>query len=74
LKKSFICARIVETFLDPLYNTKVLQSDQWNLNKRQNIAEILNRVVLLCKQTGLIDLAKKGENTLKKYSDSKAIR
>jgi len=44
------------------------------LEHEENIAKILNRVVLLCKQSGLIDLAKKGENTLKKYSGSKDIR
>jgi len=40
-KKYFVCAKIVETYLDPLYNPEVALSDQLNLNKRQNIAEIL---------------------------------
>lgn len=40
----------------------------------ENIAKVLNRIVSLCKQSGLKDLAKKGEHTLRKYSNSKKLR
>ncbi|MFX1496693.1 MAG: hypothetical protein ACFFBH_04120 [Promethearchaeota archaeon] len=40
----------------------------------ENIAKILNRVVTLSKQSGLIDLAKKGEHALRKYYKSKRLR
>lgn len=38
-KKYMVCGKIVETFLDPLYNSKVTYADQWNLEKRQEIAQ-----------------------------------
>jgi len=44
------------------------------LEHEENIAKVLDRFVSLCKQTGLIDLAKKGERTLKNYSKLKNIR
>ncbi|MFW9770809.1 MAG: hypothetical protein ACFFFB_05320 [Candidatus Heimdallarchaeota archaeon] len=37
----------------------------------ENIAKILDRVISFCKQSGFIDLAQKGEYTLRKYSNSK---
>jgi len=40
----------------------------------ENIAKILNRVVSLCKENGLRDLAEKGEKVLKNYSKSKELR
>ncbi len=38
-KKYMVCGKIVETFLDPFYNSKVPQSEQWELEKRQDIAQ-----------------------------------
>jgi hypothetical protein len=43
------------------------------VNHEENIAKILNRVVTLCKQTGLSELAKKGEDVLKNYQKSKEL-
>jgi hypothetical protein len=37
----------------------------------ENIAKILGRVISLCKQTDLTDLAKKGEQVLKTYEKAK---
>lgn len=39
-KKYMVSGKVVETFLDPLYNSKVPYSDQWDLTKRQDIASI----------------------------------
>ncbi|MFX0058558.1 MAG: hypothetical protein ACFE85_00170 [Candidatus Hodarchaeota archaeon] len=44
------------------------------LKHEENIAKILNRVVSLCKQTGLSELAKKGEDVLKNYDKLKKLR
>lgn len=44
------------------------------LKHEENIAKVLDRIVSLCKQTGLTDLAKKGEQILKYYSKSKNLR
>lgn len=44
------------------------------LKHEENIAKILNRVVSLCKQTDLTDLAKKGEQVLKNYDKAKTLR
>ncbi len=38
-KKYMVCGKIVETFFDPLYNSKVSFADQWNLDKRQEMAQ-----------------------------------
>jgi hypothetical protein len=35
----------------------------------ENIANILNRVISLCKKTGYLDVAKKGEKILKNYDN-----
>ena len=40
----------------------------------ENIAELLNKVVLMCKKTGLSDLATKCDKILKNYQKSKIIR
>jgi len=40
----------------------------------ENIAKILGRVISLCNQTDLTDLAKKGEQVLKTYENAKKIR
>lgn len=40
----------------------------------ENIAELLNKVVLMCKQTGLAELATKCDKILKNYQKSKIIR
>ena len=40
----------------------------------ENIAKILDRVISLCKQTDLTDLAKKGEQVLKTYENAKKLR
>ena len=40
----------------------------------ENIAELLNKVVLMCKQTGLSDLATKCDKILKNYQKSTVIR
>ncbi|MFX0026434.1 MAG: hypothetical protein ACFE8M_08450 [Candidatus Hermodarchaeota archaeon] len=44
------------------------------LKHEENIAKVLDRIVSLCKQTGLTDLAEKGEQVLKYYSKSKKLR
>lgn len=44
------------------------------LKHEENIAKILGRVVSLCKQTDLTDLAKKGEHVLKNYDKAKTLR
>lgn len=38
-KKYMVCGKIVESFFDPLYNPKISYEDQWNLEKRQEIAQ-----------------------------------
>ncbi len=40
-KKYWVCGKVVETFLDPEYNSKVLYSEQWDLEKRQSIAQTI---------------------------------
>jgi len=40
----------------------------------ENIAKILDRVVSLCKKSELTDLAKKGEQVLKAYENTKKLR
>jgi hypothetical protein len=44
------------------------------IKHEENIAKILGRVISLCKQTDLTDLAKKGEQVLKTYENAKKIR
>jgi hypothetical protein len=44
------------------------------LKREENIAKILGRIVSLCKQTDLTDLAKKGEKVLKNYDKAKTLR
>jgi hypothetical protein len=44
------------------------------LKHEENIAKILNRVVSLCKQTGLIELANKGEEVLNNYNKVKELQ
>lgn len=41
-KKYMVSGKVVETFLDPLYNSKVPYADQWDLKKRQDIASIFH--------------------------------
>ena len=45
-----------------------------SLSHEENIVKILDRVVSLCKQSNLTDLAKKGEHVLKTYENAKKIR
>ena len=40
-KKYWICGKVVETFLDPAYNSKVSFSEMWELKKRQAAAQII---------------------------------
>jgi len=40
-KKFFVCGKIVETFLDPAYNSSVSYSDQADLLERQRIANVI---------------------------------
>jgi hypothetical protein len=40
----------------------------------KNIAKILDRVISLCKQSNLTDLAKKGEEVLKTYENANKLR
>jgi len=40
----------------------------------ENIAQILDRVVSLCKKNGFFELAEKGESTLKKFNRAKKMR
>lgn len=40
----------------------------------ENIAELLSKVVLMCKQTGLQELATKCDKILKNYQKSKIVR
>jgi hypothetical protein len=44
------------------------------IKHEENIAKILGRVISLCKQTELTDLAKKGEQVLKAYESAKKFR
>ena len=44
------------------------------IKHEKNIAKILGRVISLCKQTELTDLAKKGEQVLKAYENTKKMR
>ncbi len=44
------------------------------LKHEENIAKIIGRIVSLCKQTDLTDLAKKGEQVLKNYDKTKTLR
>lgn len=44
------------------------------LKHEENIAKILGRIVSLCKQTDLADLAEKGEQVLKNYDKAKTFR
>lgn len=45
-KKYMVCAKIVETFFDPLYNSKIPYADQWNLEKRQEMAQFFYEINL----------------------------
>ncbi|MFX1287385.1 MAG: hypothetical protein ACFFFY_02335 [Promethearchaeota archaeon] len=45
-----------------------------SINHEENIAKILGQVISLCKQTELMDLAKKGEQVLKAYKNAQKIR
>jgi len=45
-----------------------------SLRYEKNIAKILDRVISLCKQSNLTDLAKKGEQVLKTYENAKEFR
>jgi|LGVE01.1.fsa_nt_gb hypothetical protein len=45
-KKYMVCGKIVETFFDPLYNSKIPYADQWNLHKRQKIAQFFYEINL----------------------------
>ena len=45
-KKYMVCGKIVETFFDPLYNPKISYSDQWNIEKRQEIAQLFYEINL----------------------------
>jgi len=45
-KKYMVCGKIVETFFDPLYNSKISYADQWNLEKRQEIAQFFYEINL----------------------------
>ncbi|MCK4383907.1 MAG: hypothetical protein KAW66_11475 [Candidatus Lokiarchaeota archaeon] len=45
-----------------------------SLRHEKNIAKILDRVISLCKQSNLTDLAKKGEQVLKTYENAKNFR
>ena len=40
----------------------------------KNIAELLNKVVVMCQETGLSELATKCDKILKNYQKSKIIR
>ena len=40
----------------------------------KNIAKILDRVISLCKESNLTDLAKKGEEVLKTYENAMKLR
>jgi hypothetical protein len=40
-KKYWVCGKVVETFLDPAYNSKVPFSEIWDLEKRQAIAQVI---------------------------------
>jgi len=40
----------------------------------EKIADLLNKVVLMCQQTGLSELATKCDKILKNYQKSKLIR
>lgn len=48
--------------------------EERSINHEENIAKILDRVVSLCKQSELMDLAKKGERVLKAYKNAQKIR
>ena len=43
-------------------------------DNNENIAELLNKVVLMCKETGLSELATKCDKILKNYQKSKIVR
>ena len=44
------------------------------IKHEENIAKILSKVISLCKQSNLTDLAKKGEQVLKTYDNVKKLR
>jgi hypothetical protein len=44
------------------------------IKHEENIAKILGKVISLCKQTDLTDLANKGEQVLKAYENAKKLR
>lgn len=39
-KRYMVCGKIVETFFDPEYNSKITFKDQWDLEGRQKIAQL----------------------------------
>ena len=44
------------------------------LNPDENIKEVLNRVVSLCKKTGMAELANKCDKILKNYEKARTLR
>lgn len=40
-KKYWVCGKVVETFMDPMHNSKISFSEMWDLEKRQSIAQII---------------------------------
>ncbi len=44
------------------------------IGQDEKIADVLNRVVSLCKKTGMSDLANKCDKILKNYEKARALR
>jgi hypothetical protein len=44
------------------------------ISQDENIANVLNRIVSLCKQTGMSELASKCERILKNYEKARSLR
>lgn len=55
-----------------MYNSISMKDDY--LKHEDNLVSILDNMILLCRQSGLSDLAKKTEGILKNYISAKKLR
>jgi len=57
----------IQIYIFLRFSVNIMKDDI--VKHEENIANILNRVISLCKKTGYLDVAKKGEKILKNYDN-----
>ncbi len=55
-----------------MYHHNIMEENL--INQDENIRDVLNRIVSLCKQTGMSELASKCDKILKNYEKARALR